>query len=281
MYQNNIEIILTGSSGFLGSQILQKVINYKFNIFKIRSENSIDNIKSFLINNPNREFIFLNAGWQDVKEYNPSKQSIEESFRIQTKLLELINFNNIKKFINFGSYNEYGLLKGILSEDILNLKPISDYAKLKYKIYGLSFLQYQFHKYIHLRICNIYGESQNEYTLYGTLLSYKKNRKKLIFNNNRILRDMMHVNDFIESLKIILISDIHGVINIGSGRAITNIDFIKNICLEFEIPNSDIEFIDKEVDHYYMSNDFNLCIKKFNDLKKEYVNIQLSSLNNN
>lgn len=270
MNKNNIEIILTGSNGFLGSQILQKINKFKFNVFKIRSEASIHNIKLFLINNPNTEFIFLNAGWQDVKESNPNKDSIEKNFSIQTKILDLIKFNNIKKFINFGTYNEYGLLKGNLSEDILNLKPISEYAKLKYKIYKISLLQYQFHKYVHLRICNIYGESQNESSLYGTLLSYKKYRKKLIFYNNIILRDMMHVNDFIESLKLILISDIHGVVNIGSGRAITNIDFIKNKCLEFEIPISDIEFIDNEVDHYYMSNDFNLCIKKLNDLKRKY-----------
>ena len=78
----------------------------------------------------------------------------------------------------------------------------------------------------------------------------------------------------IEAIKIVLQSDIHDVINIGSGKSITNIEFIKNKCLEFKIPNTDIEFINKEVDHYYMSDDFSLCINKFNNLKSNLICIE-------
>ena len=130
-----MKIFLIGANGFLGSRIYRELTGSYNSIEKVKIR-SIDDVNSFLdyIRSFECEIQIINAGWCGVKAQNTSKEFENINYSIQTKLLESLSINTVKRYINFGSYNEYGNLSGLLTEELNLLNPISEYAKVKYSI---------------------------------------------------------------------------------------------------------------------------------------------------
>ena len=266
-----MKIFLIGANGFLGSRIYRELTGSYNSIEKVKIR-SIDDVNSFLdyISSFECEIQIINAGWCGVKAQNTSKEFENINYSIQTKLLESLSINNVKRYINFGSYNEYGNLNGLLTEDLHLLNPISEYAKVKYSICKYGLMTSQSNKYLHLRISNIYGEGQINTSLYGTLKSYYLKQEKITLGACDAFRDMLDIEDFVKLFNLILKSNITGVLNVGSGKTQQNREFVLCVADNLEIPSSKINFDDSRCEIKLMSDNYQLSIMKLNKLKLDF-----------
>ena len=183
-----------------------------------------------------------------------------ENLELQKYLFQITFSPNVIKFINFGTYNEYGAVEGVLTENLINLKPVSEYAVVKNILRQYIESNNYFGKFLHLRIANVFGPNQPENSLYGTLLNYSN--KPLYFGAGNALRDMLYIDDFCNAIFQILNSDINGILNIGSGVSITNKNFIVLLSKLFKIPSSHLYFDHQKRDNIFMSEKFTLSVEK-------------------
>ena len=258
-------VLLTGSNGFLGRslEIFLRLKNIKIETISLRTKNDIDNLEIKLRNSSVRYFI-LNAGWSGVKIGSLDKEIQQFNVGYQKLLLNVARYPSVIRFINFGSYNEYGSINGILIEGTKNLHPVSEYAKAKNELRAYIEESLYSIKFLHLRIANIYGPRQPLNSLYRTLLMYKNNPLSLGAGN--ALRDMLHIDDFCNAIFLILNSEISGILNIGSGISLTNKEFVLKMSKILNIPLNHLCFNEKKRDNEFMSNDFILSVDKAQEL---------------
>ncbi len=258
-------VLLTGANGFLGSSLKEYLQTKKVNVetASIRTKNDIDNLIQ-MINTAKVHYKILNAGWSGVINGSLNRETQNENLELQEYLFKIADSSSVLRFINFGSYNEYGSVNGLLTEDITDLKPVSEYAIVKNALRESIENSKNAEKYLHIRIANVYGPRQPSSSLYGTLLRYSG--KPLYFGAGNALRDLLYIGDFCNAILHVLGSDLNGVLNIGSGISVTNKDFIIRVSESLKIPNSQLHFDHQKRDNIFMSDDFTLSIDKVKTL---------------
>lgn len=258
---NKYTVLLIGSNGFLGSSLkfYLKTKNFKVETVSIRTRNDIANLIE-KVNCSKTYYKIINAGWSGVINGSLNKDKQNENLELQTYLFQIANSPFVIKFINFGTYNEYGDVEGILTEDLINLKPVSEYAIVKNILRQYIDSNNYWKNFLHIRIANVYGPNQPENSLYGTLLNYSN--KPLYFGAGNALRDMLYIDDFCNAIFLILNSDVSGILNIGTGTSITNKKFIILLSKLFKIPLNHIYFDQQKRDNIFMSEKFTLSVEK-------------------
>lgn len=120
-------ILVTGSKGFIGKNLIKKLKNKNVNIFEFNRSNTLDELKDLLLES---DFVYHLAG--EVRP-NSSNTEFKESNTILTKnIVDILNSNDKKIDIVFASSihaqllrNEYGKTKR--ESEIL----VEDYSKAK------------------------------------------------------------------------------------------------------------------------------------------------------
>lgn len=140
-------VLVTGISGFLGSQIAQKLYDNGFELIALKRNNSdMSRCNDF---SENVIYVNISENWeQKVIELNPQViihsawegvgAQERDNWEIQTnnlqftlKLLSIAKEVNAEKFISFGSQAEYGYFSGSIDENYV-IEPKSAYGLSKY-----------------------------------------------------------------------------------------------------------------------------------------------------
>lgn len=142
-------IILTGASGFVGSYLLEKLLNDdRFNIILLlRSKSNLYRIKKFLsqckayyIDNTPLEEIFkqnsivgivhLATYYKKTHELNDIEIMIDSNITFPTRLIELATQYESQFFINTGTFFEYSMMQNPIKESS-TIQPFNLYASTK------------------------------------------------------------------------------------------------------------------------------------------------------
>lgn len=208
------KILLTGSSGFIGSEILDQLSKNNIiyitqrNIKKVSKNNQ--NIKNIYFKNyDNLNFklsklkvdIVIHCATHYVKNHTSKdiKKLSESNILFGNIILENLKVMNVKKFIylttvweNYNSikknyFNLYAVYKSIFREII------SYYKK------NLSYI-----KFYNLSISDTFGSFDKRKKIINLLkLNYKKNKSTKIISKNLYL-NLLNVEDIVEALKILI-----------------------------------------------------------------------------
>ena len=234
--------IVTGGLGFIGSHLVDLLINKKFKVFiidngysgkiqNIKKNKNLKIIKDDIRNiNYNKfkniDYIFHLAALADiVPSINNPYEYISVNVEGTVKMLELGRRLKIKKFIYAASASCYGFASIPTSENH-KINPQYPYAFSKYvgercvehwsKIYRLNFIS--------IRIFNAYGlrsrTSGNYGAVFGVFLTQKLHNKPLtIVGDGSQKRDFIHVLDVANAFFLAAISKTKNkIINIGSSK---------------------------------------------------------------
>ena len=194
-----MNILITGSSGFIGTNLLKKLIyNKKFNILllnrkkkifkskkRILSIKSDINLNSSVLNkiekfSPN---ILIHLAWENIPDY--SKKNSELNVYKQINFFKkILKIKSLKKIIITGSCSEYKNKSHLTS---------TFFVKAKKKI--KQYLKNNNISLVWLKLFFVYGKGQRKNSLIPFIVSSIKNKKNIVLKKPNMICDFIHVND--------------------------------------------------------------------------------------
>jgi nucleoside-diphosphate-sugar epimerase len=235
---NKKKILIFGSNGFIGSNLINKISKKKYSVTKVNRKKFISlNLKKRLNLFKKCDFIFhlANQNNEQIAINNPIKD-YRNNINLTLKILETIKNSTFKPYLIYPStvslYKSTNLTRKENSKK--NIISIYNAHKLINEIY-IKFYYKRFKvKYIILRISNVYGfnKKNNRGLLQNLIFSILKNKDITLFNRGLQYRDYLYIDDVIEGFLKILINPQIGVFNLCSGKSYNFIEInkiIKNV----------------------------------------------------
>ncbi len=243
----NKNIIVTGGLGFIGSHIVDELINHnKVTIIDNKSTGKIENLQNPThknlkiiegdLNNLNLDEIFKNqhyifhlAAMASVplsvkKPLQCNKNNVDATI----KLLEAAKNQNIKKVIFSSSSAVYGENKNMPLKENEPLMPTSPYAasKASCELYLKSFTESYGLNTIALRYFNVFGPKQDKNSQYAAVIpnfisAILEEEKPIIYGDGEQTRDFVFVKDIVKANIKAAESDYNGIVNVASGEKLT------------------------------------------------------------
>ncbi len=245
------EILVTGGAGFIGSNLVDRLIDDGFKV-KVIDDLSTGDKQNLACQENNDSFEFIEGNIRDFDLIKKTVKGVDAVFHeaalisvtrsvedpllsneINVKgslnLLKACVNANVKRFVYASSCAVYGDAEVLPIPEDLSAKPLSPYAvdklttekyaKVFYDVYGLET--------VGLRYFNVYGPRQKHGPYSGVISifikSFLKNKPPTIYGDGEQTRDFVNVEDVVEANLLSLSkSDIAGeVFNISSGKAFT------------------------------------------------------------
>jgi nucleoside-diphosphate-sugar epimerase len=238
-----MRILLTGSTGFIGSHLLAKLIEMQQPVAIILRDNAdtwrikdlINKVtvipgdlgdvqsleKQILDFSPD---VLIHLAWYGVENrFRNEYQQISLNLNHVSNLLEILEKTKIKKIIGFGSQGEYGPQEKPINEE-LKPTPTTFYGVAKlcaYQIMNL-FCQQREIDFAWVRLFSIYGPNDNASWLIPTVIKEIMNNNSPALTEGKQLWDFLYVADAVDAIVSILCTDhARGIFNLGSGKAVT------------------------------------------------------------
>ena len=281
-----MNIIITGASGFLGSNLSKELENQGHNLVKLDSENC-DLTKDTSLSNFNDlryELIFHLAAWTQAGDfciYNPGKQWTVNQC-INTNVLNWWQCDQPQaKLICMGTSCSYAPDLPLEEKNYLEGTPIESlytYAHTKRMMYiGLKAIRKQFGlNYLCTVPSTLYGPG---YHTDGRQMHFifdliRKIVKGKVFNETVILwgdgyqkRELVFVKDFVRALLQLSDKTDNNLVNIGAGEEFTIREYAKLICDKVEY---DFEKIQFDTSKYVGAKSKCLDTKKFKAILPDF-----------
>lgn len=288
------KILCTGGMGFIGSHIVNKLIESGNEVFVIDNLCHGDTVNIKTDNFLNTNLIFLKEDIRDYKtmnklfkEYKPeyvchqaALASVPESFKNfkeyhevnVTGTFNIFNLcvqHKVKKIVFASSSSIYGkysnrdihenIKKHNASPYALTKKINEEYANVFKEQFGLN--------YIALRYFNVFGSNQKIETDGAVITTFidkiKKDEPIIIYGDGNQIRDFVYVKDVVEANINALESSYNGALNIGTeiGYSINKLVFHLR-----QIMKKEIIILQKEKRLGDIENSVSLCYKARNEI---------------
>ena len=236
------EILITGSTGFVGSHLIQEIKkDYKITGISKNKTNSVDyKFQSIDITNPkfslDNKFtkIIHAAALSDVGYCNSHPSECYESNIFATqKMLEFARKND-SDFIFLSSSHVYGIPEHLPISELDICNPLNHYAASK-KMSEILCKTYSKTYGLDIKIARIfsgYGPKSYASNLINKIFNQIIHDSKIVLGNLHPKRDFIFISDIVNGLIKIITSEKKGchVYNIGTGKSVS-IEDVTKICL--------------------------------------------------
>ena len=295
----NKNILVTGGLGFIGSHIVDELIeNNSVIIIDNKSTGKIENLKT--PDHPNLtilekdindidlenvlsdiDYVFHLAAMASVPLSidNPiecNKVNVDATI----KLLNACKINNVKKIVFSSSAAVYGDNKNLPIKETEPLLPNSPYAASKAccELYLKAFYNSYSMNYTILRYFNVFGPKQDKNSQYAAVIpnfisSLLEEKQPIIYGEGEQTRDFVFIKDVVDANIAACESNFNGVVNVASGKEITINELYKVIC----------EILEMDVDIKYLparKGDIKHSVADVTNLKKINCEIDFNEFNN-
>lgn len=254
MVRDCSRILVTGGAGFIGSHIVDRLLNEGFEVTVIDNLDT-GRLENIAYHQGRKEFHFIKG---DIRDFNLVKETLKDidvvfheaalaSVTLSVEnpiltndinvtgtlnLLKASSDLHVKRFIYASSAAVYGDARSPIKREDMNPNPTSpygvsklaaeNYVKLFHKLYGLETVS--------LRYFNVYGPRQrfDIQCAYGGAITIFTNRllrnmPPIIYGDGEQTRDFVYIQDVIEANILALNNKnaVGEVFNIGTGKNIS------------------------------------------------------------
>jgi|TARA_B110000238_G_scaffold186907_1_gene216481 nucleoside-diphosphate-sugar epimerase len=235
-----MKILVTGATGFIGSNLIKVLLKNKSNQIIATSRN-IKKAKNFdwfskvtyyeydLNNSTNKDLYsffdkpnqLIHLAWDKVSDVKDLVH-IEEILFDHFKFIKNMIAGGLKDIVVAGTCFEYGMIEGCLSED-LDTKPSNSYgiAKDTLRKFIIELKENFSFQYKWIRIFYVYGEGQSKRSLFYLLDKAIKNKdKQFNMSGGEQLRDYLYISELTKYICLIADQNIYvdKIINCCSGN---------------------------------------------------------------
>jgi UDP-glucose 4-epimerase len=257
-----MKILVTGASGFIGTQLMKYLKEKKHIVHGISRTSNTRNITAISLSNlPKLGRIFEKNRYDVVVHLAATtyNENLMDIFRNNCKstfdLLDICRKNNVSKVIFASTHTVYGNSKYLPINEDHPLNPATNYAISK--IIGESICKMFFNSFglntTILRISSVYGKGQPPSLVIPMMIKNMLENKKLVlhkYRNGFQIMDLINVDDVCKAIELAARKDTgFKTYNIASGTPIT----VENIAKELsKISNCSIEIknIPRETNHF-------------------------------
>ena len=252
-----MKVLVTGGNGFLGSNIIKKLLLENHTIYAFSSQttnlNDVLNQIQFDFSHTDDIILFkdkiidfapdvvIHCGWSGGNNYNDvnSIKQFYENVEPSITLLSILNELPKKpKFIGFGSFSEYGIYSTqINEEDIENPINLYGLSKLTFKNYSKIICEMYGMDWLWIRPCYVYGPYDVKTRLIPLLINKFLNNDEVILDKCDKVIDYIYIDDFTEYITHLITTQNNGVYNICSGNQYELKNIINTI---YKLTNSNI-----------------------------------------
>ena len=275
---SNKRILLLGGRGFIGQNLIPKLVSLKARIKVITRTNaeaaipgaeliSLDSLQEF-------EELQNHLAWADIiiNLIQDSKNDYTINMNLAGLNLRILDFCAVRNkgavLVNLGSRFQYSPNSSLPLKEDYPTQPINAYGlgKLFSEQYFTFFNKEFGLKTICLRVSTLYGQSKNPESRKGLIdimVSSALMGKITIEGDANRLKDLLYIDDFSEALLLCLQNQkCYGeIINIGSGEGISLKEIAQKVKETFN-PECKIDFISQNKDDF----SFYLDIKKIHNI---------------
>ena len=241
-----MKILVTGSTGFIGSYVIDELLKYDHEIIatsRSRSKaiqtswwNKVKYVECDLYSEIDFYSLFdtpelvIHLAWDGLPNYS-SLFHFEKNLPASYSFLKNMIISGVKNIAVLGTCFEYGLKNGCLTEEEI-AQPVTAYGLAKdtlRKYLQLLSAQYQF-SFKWIRLFYVYGKNQNEKSLIPKIdAAIENNQEVFNMSGGEQLRDYLPVEKVAEYIvKIALQTETMGIINCCSNQPISIRKFVED-----------------------------------------------------
>ena len=257
------KILITGGTGFIGSNLKEKLIQSGFEVLTIgRGSNEdintdlvdFDFINFFKTHSP--DFVCHCASGTSITRAEQNKEKeFTDTVIVTKKIIQAISaLANFKKIIYLSSQAVYGKPDFLPITEEHKTSPFNTYGKCKLK--AEEVIRQSKSHYIILRVSSVYGKNQ-DHLKSGVIANFinkmKNNEPPIVFNDINQFCDFIYINDLTDVIvKSIELDNIRNeIFNLGSGNPSTLKEVLEILSLYFpNSPSSEIKksklYLDEE-----------------------------------
>ncbi len=228
-------ILVTGGSGFIGSNLIVELIKQGCDIVDLsKHESAIPGVKTLkldlteddlsLLDDYKFDYVIHLAAVSSIKNAQGNEEeTIKTNLDGTKKILEYFSNKNLKKFIFLSSVTVYQEVDTELTEDS---KYVVDKSANIYS-YSKFLAENECKKYenkipiIIFRLANAYGPLQRvgkTPNLIPQIIYQALKDKKIEVRNGKFARDFIYVSDMVSAIILGLKSPFKGTLNLGTGK---------------------------------------------------------------
>lgn len=230
-----IKVLLTGATGFLGSNILKSLCNMKYDVVILkRSFSKLDNIveiegdyRAYNIDEISIESVFEKEKNIDIiihcatnygRNQEKSSTVLESNLVFPMKILEIAAKKGSKLFINTDtSLSKLDKVQGYMENYILSKKQFLEWGKLYAENQKLSF--------VNLVLEHIYGPGDDSSKFIAFLIeSFKNEVESINLTPGEQYRDFIYIEDVVDAYLTVIkrVDEVSGFseFEVGSGNEI-------------------------------------------------------------
>lgn len=243
----NYQIIVTGGLGFIGSNLVEKLIKHnEVTIIDDQSTGKIENIQEIDQDNltlikgsitdlnltqifKDHDYVLHQAALPSVpRSISDPKSSNEANITGTLNVLIAARDSGIKKVVCASSSSVYGDTPTLPKSENMPVNPLSPYAitKMTAEFYCNVFQEIYDLQTVSLRYFNVFGPKQDPNSQYAAVIpnfisAIKNNKPPVIYGDGEQSRDFSYVKHVVDANMLACESDKTGVYNIACGRRIT------------------------------------------------------------
>lgn len=253
-------VVITGITGFIGSNLAEKFLQEGYQVIGIIRESSdlsrcqefLHQIKIIYNDDPFiyqkirelDQFSLVYCAWNGVEsEFRDDWTKQAENIGYLVKILEILNESKLDKIIFLGSQAEYGRIDKIVKEDATS-DLLSAYGVIKAssRLILEAYAKKNNINWIWLRVFSVFGQKESTKWLIPSLIQRMKNQDVMDFTSCEQKYAYMYIKDFSDVVeKIVNGRVVSGVYNLSGNNPIklkTIIETIRN----FVNPNFKLNF---------------------------------------
>ena len=235
------KILITGITGFIGSQIAELLVQYNFKVIGLKRSHSdvwrceefkekiiwvdVDSEDDYKKHLENLGFeTLIHCAWIGVESNERGKWDVQlKNLIFLSELLQISKKVKVKKLLVLGSQSEYGQIEGKISE-AHPTKPVNAYAAIKLACLELTknFANINDIKWIWIRVFSLFGEKEGNNWLIPNILNSIKNNHNLELTHGEQKYAYLYIKDFAEVIYKIVDKHVDsGVYNVSSVKSIS------------------------------------------------------------
>lgn len=270
MILKNKKILVTGGAGFIGSHLVDKLVE------KENEVTVVDNLSASKLSNLSislNKINFLNIDIRDAEAIDKAVMKNEIVFHLAANADVPVSVEDPELDFTTNVDGSYNVLKSCLKHDIKKVifassaavygnplytpisekhptVPISPYGASKLAIERLGYAYYKTFElpFVTIRIFNTFGERQPRYVMYDLLKKLYRNKKQLeVLGTGKQIRDYCYVEDSVNCFILAAENDkaVGEVFNLAGGNPTSIKELTELLVKELEIKNIDINFTGK------------------------------------